>query len=1483
MSSERRGLFDPPRTQAEVIQENLNRLKQQEAIAKVRLENAKRLADRLNDESWHVKRARQRREKRQRLTTRREAVEAHKALRRAAVRRARRERGATVTPSPTPSETEAEMARQAAARAARKVRAARRGHRRSVATLLLADAYALQWREATMADASGHWVRGAREQHGGRPRDHFAMAARRTSSLTSNELFVRKASKWINRRHAKAVRRRRGEDDVSDTTRGSAPGGGGGGRGRGVDGDDSDDGDDGGDQGAVEGANAPGPDDNGDDDGGNATDNTSDGGPDNGTPKASKLDDPNRWDDTEDEDDTSGDKTPEPGPSTRRRPAGASRGRERKARGNRGTKGGSHAGTMKGRNHGSPSLRTSGTDELAAAETPPKRTPGGATRDTPRIRGARDGKKPQKADAVRALRKEVEEEAERDRIATVEKFRKIMESKGWRPDPRVSSAPGDEGAEGIPTSSDPSPDEETEHAPEDPDEEDDWDILAKMAIIRASVEDEDSNDSSEFDEDEINVSEESEDVYDESEREFSEDNDEWWDDLGKVAQAYASEFTTPEYEWPSESINAMSAVATRVEPSLSGVASTRRSSSGSGNTCDSKAPSNALPFLDWVREMRDPHELESALDNAYRVENDNAKSRERRHATGGTLSATPEPPMAGYTRAEYVSNLEDLASAAKRGEYDFRHYKAKDIQMKHSPGGLGPDIPSGADVLSYPVGARTPDPNVYDPVNWEKHLDSDEMSLRGGKGSPNKQDIRVKDDAWMPWEETLKAYPRLDDIRRLDHAWESLAAIQPSENMSNEEMMDITAVTIKHWPPKAAYIGPESSVSEAVLFPLDANNTASSRKRLSALPTAREPIKGLSIQGAPEPTSWNWGYGGLATTPKIKIQDDLTNRPLRPLPTEEEILKATPINNDIFPKIPLSSEKQKEEDELREQLRETRQREEAEARQKAEEDAHRQQEARGNAEEEARRQAAARQNAEKAANRLREAARRAEEARREAARRQQESRQNEEEEAHRQEAARQKAEEDVHRLGEAARQADEARKVAARRKAEEARRDAEEVQRQTQQTTGPNNSEDANERAANIAEITAAMDDNKALTNLLKLIGAFDMDEIADRYVAYRDAIRKGLEPEAGTRLASDTGKLPSLAEFKASLPPEERANEELAERKWLSLVFKSTKPEPKPEPKTKAAMDNGALMGLFNMDRVADRYAAYREAIRKGLEPEAGTKHGRDDEDGQAGENSKKRKLASDTGTVPSLAEFKASLPPEERANEELAERKWLSLVFKSTRPKPKPKTPDHAPPPPPADLSNNAMAQTQETGRDTDPSPTENILNDDDYTELLIQQTLLAGLSEATGKSDSHDTATTTTQHRRTGGPDHIPGIDDDDEWWLNPDGDGDEDEDEADALLAKKNVQFDLGRNEEYDDDGAFAAADGGSSGAHGHGGGDGGGGYDDYDYYGRRIPGAERSPLSDGANRAARRAIYNLDTDPWKPSFDSYWKQGGGAKR
>ncbi|RYP24698.1 hypothetical protein DL767_008556 [Monosporascus sp. MG133] len=1456
MSSERRGLFDPPRTQAEVIQENLNRLQQQEAIAKVRLENAKRLADRLDDESWHVKRARQRREKRCRLTTRREAVEVHKAQRRAAVRRARQERGATVTPSPTPSEAEAETARQVAARAARKVRAARRGHRRSVATLLLADAYALQWREATMADARGHWVRGAREQHGGRPRGHFAMALRRTSSLTSNELLVRKARKWINKRHAKAARRRRGEDDVSDTTRGSAPGGGGGGSGRGDDSNDGDDGGDGGGQGAVEAGgivddedgDAPGPDGDGDDGAGNATDNTSDGGPGNGTPKASKLDDPNRWDDTEDEDDTSGDKTPEPGPSTRGRPAGGSRGRERKARGNRGTKGRSRTGTNKGRNGRSRSPRILCTDELAAVETPPKRTRGGATRGAPRVRGARDGKKLQKADTVRGPRKEVEEEAERDRIATVEKFRKIMESKGRRPDPRVSSAaprppsspeesteeedlPRDEGAEGIPTSSDPSPGKVAEQPPEDPEEEDDWDILAKMAIIRAFVEDDDSDDSSEFDEDESDVSEGNEDVYDEPDREFGEHNDKWWDDLGKVAQAYASEFTTPEYEWPSESINAMGAVATRVEPSLSGVASTRRSSSSSGNTCDSKAPTNALPFLDWVREMSDPNELESALDKAYRVENDNAKSRERRWATGETLSATPVPPMAGYTRAEYASNLEDLSSAAKRGESDFRHYKAEDIHNKHFPSGLGPNIPSRSNVLSYLVGARTPDPNVYDPVNWEKHADFDGMSLHGGKGSPSKQDIRAKDDAWMPWEETLKAYPRLDDIRRLDHAWESLAAIQPSENMSNEEMMDIAAVTIKHWPAKAAYIGPEPRVSEAVFFPLDANGTASPRKRLSALPAAAEPIKGLSIQGPPEPASWNWGYGGLANTPKIRIADDVTDRPLRPLPTEEEILNVTPINNDIFPKMPLSSEKQEAADELREQLRETRQREEAEARWKAEEDARRQQEARGDAEEVARRQ----------------------------------------------EAAHQKAEKDANRLSEAARQADEARKVEARRKADEARRDAEEVQRQTEQTTGPNNSEDASERAAQVAEITAVMDDNKALTNFLKLIGAFDMDEIADRYVAYQEAIRKGLEPEAGTKHASDTGKLPSLAEFKASLPPEEQANQELAERKWLSLVFKSTKPEPEPEPKTKTAMDDGALMGFFNMDEAADRYAAYRDAIRKGLEPEAGTKHGRGDEDGQAGGNSKRRKLASDTGTVPSLAEFKASLPPEERANEELAEREWLSLVFKATNPKPTPKTPDHAPPPPPPDLSNNATAQAQETGRDTDLSSTGNILNDDDYTELLIQQTLLPGLSEATGDSNSHNTATATTHHRRTGGPDYIPGIDDDDEWWLDPDGDGDEDEDEADALLAKKNVQFDLGRNEEYDDDGAFAtAADGGNSGAHGHGGGD--GGYEDYDYYGGRMPGAERSPLSSGANRAARRAIYNLDTDPWKPGFDSYWKQG-----
>ncbi|RYP20068.1 hypothetical protein DL765_002994 [Monosporascus sp. GIB2] len=1388
MSSERRSLFDPPQTQAEVIQENLNRLKQQEAIAKVRLESAKRLADRLEDESWHVKRSRQRREKRHRLETRRKAVEAHRARQRAAVRRARRERGATVTPSPTPSEAEAETVRQAAARAARKVRAARRGHRRSVATLLLADAYALQWREVTMADASGHWVRGAREQHGGRPRDHFAMAVRRTSSLTSNELLVRNASKWINKRHSKAARRRRGEDDVS---------GGGGGSGRGDDSDGDDDGgDDGGDRGAMEdeeivddgngngaadGADAPDPDGDGDDDLSIATD-TSDGGPDGNT----------------------------------------------------------------------------------------------------------GSKKPEKTDAVRRLRNEEEEEAERDRNATVQKFRQIMESKGWRPDARVSSATprpppspeegteeeealGDEGAEGIPTSSDPSPDKGTEQPPENPEEEDDGDVLAKIAIIRASVEDEDSNDSSEFDKDEGDASEESEHGYDELDRELGEHNDEWWDDLGKVAQAYASEFTAPEYEWPSESINAMGAVATRVEPGLSGVASTRRTSSSSGNTCKSNATSTALPFMNWVLEKRNPQELESALDKAYRGENDNAKSRERRRATGEALSATPESPSAGYTRVEYDTNLEDLSSASKSGEHDSRHYKAEDIHNRHLPGNLGPNIPGGDGVLSYPVGARTPDPNVYDPVNWEKHVDLDEVSLHGGKWSPRKQDIRVKDGAWMSWEETSKAYPRLDDIRRLDHAWESLAAIQPSENMSNEEMMDIAAVTIKHWPTKAAYIGPESTVSEAVFFPLDANDTASARRRLPALPAAPEPIKGLSIQGPPEPASQNWGYGGSAEAPRIKVEDEVTGRPLRPLPTEEEIRNATPINNDIFPKMPPAPEKQKGEDELRERLREIRQREE--------EDARRQEEARGDAEEEARRkaeedahrQAAARQKAEE------EAARRAEEARKEAARRQaaarrkaeeeaarqaeearkEAARQNEEEEARRQAAARQKAEE-------AARQADEARK-------EEARRDTGESQRQTQQTTGPNNSEDVDQRAADIAEITEAVEDNTALKALLKLMGPFNMDEIADRYVAYRAAIRRGLEPESGTEPASDTGNPPSLAEFMASLPPEERANEELAQRRWLRLVFKSTRPKPKPEPKNTAATDNKALVGLFHMDKIAERYGAYEEAIRKGLEPEAGTKHGRDDEDGQAGGDSKRTKLASDTGTIPSPAEFKDSPPLEEQANDELAEGKWHRLVFGARKPEPEPKTPDHAPPPPPGS-SDNATAQAQETAGDTDFGSTENILNDPEYTELLIQQTLLPGLSEAAGDSDSHDAATATTHHRQTGGLDYIRGIDDDG-------GDENGDEDEADALFAKKNVLFDLGRNEEYDDDDdddcAFSADGRGSSDGSGRGG---GGGRDDYGYYGGRISGAGRSRLGDGANRAARRAIYNLDTDPWKPSFDSYWKQG-----
>ncbi|RYP73331.1 hypothetical protein DL771_003760 [Monosporascus sp. 5C6A] len=1440
MSSERRGLFDPPRTQAEVIQENLNRLKQQEAIAKVRLENAKRLADRLDDESWHVKRGRQRRDKRRRLKARREAAEARKTQLRAAVRRARRERGATVTPSPTPSEAEAETARQAAARAARKVRAARRGHRRSVATLLLADAYALQWREITMADASGRWVRGAREQHGGRPRDHFAMALRRTSSLTSNELLVRKASKWINTRHAEAASRRRGEDDVSDTTGGSAPGGGGGGGGSGR-GDDGDGGDDGGDQGAVEGEEIGEDGDrndaaDGDDDPNIATD-TSDGGPDNGTPKASKLDDPNRWDDTEHEDDTGGDKMPEPGPSTRGRPAGGSRGQERKARGNRGKKGGSRTSTKKGRNGRSRSQKTSSADELAAVGTPPKRTPSGTTRGAPRIRGARGGKKPQKADAVRRPSKEDEEEAELDRIATVEKFRRIMESKGWIPDPMFSSAaarpppsleesteeeeeaPEDEGAEGIATIPDPSPDEETEQPPEDPEGGDDWDILAMMNIIRASVGYEDSDDSSEFDEDESDMSEESGDGYGEPDHEFGEHNDEWWDDLGKVAQAYASEFTIPEYEWPSESINAMGAVATRVEPSLGGAASTRRSSSSSGNTYNSKAPSNALPFLDWVREMGDPQELESALDKAYRVENDNAKSRERRRATSEIPSATPEPPVAGYTRAEYVSNLEDLPSTAKKGEHDFRHYKAEDIHNKHFPGGLEPSVPSGGNVLSYPVGGRTPDPNVYDPANWETHVDFDEMSLRGGKGSQRKQDIRVKDDAWMPWEETLKAYPRLDDILRLDHAWEPLAAIQPSENMSNEEMMDITAVTIKHWPAKAAYIGPESRVSEAAFFPLDANNTASPKKRLSALPAVPEPIKGLSIQGPPEPASWNRGYGGLASTPKIRIVD-VAAGPLRPLPTEEELLKATPINNDIFPKMPLSPEKQKDEDELRERLREIGQREEAEARRKAEEDARHQEEALGDAEEEARRQAAARQ---RDVNRIRQAVRRAEEARKEAARRLQESRQKEEDEARRREAVRQEAEEDAHRLREAARQADEARKEAARRQQESCQDEEEEARRQAAaRQRHVNRMREAARRAEEVRkEIARRQQESRQ-----------DEEEEAHR----REAARQ--------RAEEDSHRLREAAR------QADEARQVAARRK------------------------------AEEARRDADRYAAYRDAAQKGPEREAGTKHGRDDdEEGEAGGNRKRTKLASDAGRVPSLAEFKASLPPEERANEELAERKWLSLIFKSAKHNLEPETLDYALPPP-ADPSNNATAQTQETGRDADLSPAENILNDDEYTELLIQQTLLAGLTEATGDSDSRDAATTTTtatRRRQTGGVDHVSGTDDDDgddgdRWWFGLDGVGDGNE--ADALLAKKNVQFDLGRNEEYDDDGDGAsAADGGSGGGGGHGG---------YDYYGGRVPGAERSPLSDGVNRAARRAIYNLDTDPWKPSFDSYWKQGEGRR-
>lgn len=59
---------------------------------------------------------------------------------------------------------------------------------------------------------------------------------------------------------------------------------------------------------------------------------------------------------------------------------------------------------------------------------------------------------------------------------------------------------------------------------------------------------------------------------------------------------------------------------------------------------------------------------------------------------------------------------------------------------------------------------------------------------------------------------------------------------------------------------------------------------------------------------------------------------------------------------------------------------------------------------------------------------------------------------------------------------------------------------------------------------------------------------------------------------------------------------------------------------------------------------------------------------------------------------------------------------------------------------------------------------------------------------------------------------------------------------------GLLAKKNVQFDLNKNEEFDDDGSSNAAR-------------------DY-YYGGRI-GGHRASLSEGVHSRARRAIQSLD--------------------
>lgn len=148
-------------------------------------------------ESWVIRRGWQRRT--------REAKK-KSAARRAAEKSVRveaRKAGWEVTPSPTASEVAAAVAAARETRL-RRIRAARRAHRRATTELLLADAYAIQYREATVADKSGRFVRGALEN---RRRTHYdAFEHRATPSLSSTEYIARRVKNRVNQQHGRKAR-----------------------------------------------------------------------------------------------------------------------------------------------------------------------------------------------------------------------------------------------------------------------------------------------------------------------------------------------------------------------------------------------------------------------------------------------------------------------------------------------------------------------------------------------------------------------------------------------------------------------------------------------------------------------------------------------------------------------------------------------------------------------------------------------------------------------------------------------------------------------------------------------------------------------------------------------------------------------------------------------------------------------------------------------------------------------------------------------------------------------------------------------------------------------------------------------------------------------------------------------------------------------------------------------------------------------------